>query len=226
MSLNDVQKVITSTRQGINEILEVAKSEKVKTEQDRRLTDEGKQAQTAEIANRARQAVSELSSNIGPAAEKAVSEARTAAKANLKQDREAVRDKAQTLGPVLNTLEEKQLIDLYQKRAAQEPAEGELIAETLQLKFDLKPDSADKQSIIDKWKKTKEETAKNLPPGPERSANDVLIAAGSLSDYAAKVKTVTELQLQELQGKPLKQEEKVLKSRLEHEAAQFEQIYR
>ncbi len=225
MSLNSVQQVISATRKGINDILEMAQHEQKKTEKDRRLTDEGKQAATAAIVNQARQAVAELSSNIGPAAEKAVSEAQTAAIANLKQDRQSVIDKAQTLGPILHTLDEKQLINLYQKRAAQDPAEGELIAETLQLKFDLRPDSADKQSVIGKWNKTKEETAKNLPAGKERSANDVLIAAGSLSDYAAKVKAVTELQLQELQGKPLNQVDKVLKARLEHEARQFEQVY-
>ena len=222
--MKSVKEHIITSKEQVDQLNQQAKQELRNIDQDRRLTAEGKALAKQEVIEAAQQEIEQLTKDFAPAAEAAVKAARNEARQAKESSREHDQVKAATLNPTIQSLNEKELTRLYKTRAADCPTTKELIENRFDLLLDIKPESAEKQGIINDWQTAQREVTEKLPA--ENDINDQVLAAGNLRDYAEKSAKVARMELQEMQGKPLSPVEKVAKTRLAHETAMFEKAYK
>ena len=218
--MKSVKDSILDNKKQAEKIIQETKDQLARIDSDPRLTIEGKKAARSELIKDSQAQVAELTKGLPERAEAAFQRAQAVAKeAQVKQQAQD-RQKAEILLPLIQGLDESALIQLYEKKA-DDATVRTMIEDSLDLRFTIKLESAEKQTLIDKWNKAQERAReKNLP-----DENSQILAAGSLRDYAEKSFQVLNLELADLEGRPLTLEEKVIKRRLEHEASKFENAY-
>ncbi len=218
--MKSVKDSILDNKKQAEKIIHETKDQLARIDSDPRLTLEGKKAARSELIKDSQAQVAELTKGLPERAEAAFQRAQAVAKeAQVKQQAQD-RQKAEILLPLIQGLDESALIQLYEKKA-DDATVRTMIEDSLDLRFTIKLESAEKQTLIDKWNKAQERAReKNLP-----DENSQILAAGSLRDYAEKSFQVLNLELADLEGRPLTLEEKVIKRRLEHEASKFENAY-